>query len=160
MEATPAEAHTRSELETWMAAWIAQADISLSSQHTAALEAMQERHPGWLDPPRPTRTRRPQTTPGVEAWRPLVAEYFAANQVEHALCIIRHETVPDGNPNSYNPTSGASGLFQHLPKYWTDRSAKAGWSGADIFDPRANIAVAAWLQRTGGWGHWTTNPLC
>ncbi len=89
-----------------------------------------------------------------------MAEFFAADLVDHALCVIRHETT-DGNPNSYNSRSGASGLFQHLPKYWADRSAKAGWAGADIFDPRANVAVAAWLQRDGGgWGHWTVEPLC
>ncbi len=157
--ATPVQAHTRAELGTWIAEWTAQADVALSPGHLEALEGMQARHPGWLDPPRSTRNRRPQTSPGVEAWRPLVAEFFAADLVDHALCIIRHETT-DGNPDKYNLRSGASGLFQHLPKYWADRSAKAGWAGADIFDPRANVAVAAWLQRHGGWGHWTVNPLC
>ena len=60
-----------------------------------------------------------------------------------------------GNPNAKNSGSSASGLFQHLAaKYWVSRSASAGWAGASVFDPEANVAVAAWLQRTGGWGHW------
>lgn len=91
-------------------------------------------------------------TVGVEQWRPLVAKYFAPGSVDRALCLMGHES--GGDPNAYNPSSAASGLMQHLRKYWDDRSRKAGWAGADIFDPEANIAVAAWLQRTGGWGHW------
>lgn len=89
----------------------------------------------------------------VEQWRPLVAQHFPASEVERALCIMSRES--GGNPNAKNPRSSASGLFQHLARYWPDRSAAAGWAGASIWDPEANIAVAAWLQRTGGWGHWS-----
>ena len=47
-------------------------------------------------------------------------------------------------------------LFQHLGKYWDERSRQAGWYGASIYDPEANIAVAAWLFYTqGGRRHWT-----
>lgn len=60
-----------------------------------------------------------------------------------------------GNPLAKNPRSSASGLFQHLARLWPERSVKAGWPGADIFDPEANIAVAAWLYYYGGGpGHW------
>jgi soluble lytic murein transglycosylase-like protein len=89
----------------------------------------------------------------VEQWRPLVATYFAAELVPTALCIMAAES--GGNPTARNTTSGAAGLFQHLPKYWASRSVAAGWAGADIYDPTANVAVAAWLQREGGWGHWS-----
>ena len=95
----------------------------------------------------------PAVTAGVEQWRPLVAAYFPADQVDRALCIMGHESR--GDPTATNPSSGAAGLFQHLPKYWADRSSKAGWAGANIYDPTANTAVAAWLQATGGWTHWS-----
>lgn len=88
----------------------------------------------------------------VEQWRSLVAAYFGS-ETDRALCIMSHES--GGNPNATNPSSGAAGLFQHLPKYWSDRAAKAGRPGADIYDPEANTAVAAWLQATGGWTHWS-----
>jgi hypothetical protein len=63
------------------------------------------------------------------------------------------------NADAYNRRSGASGLFQHMPRYWADRSAKAGWPNAWIFDGEANIAVAAWLWgQTGDWRHWSCKP--
>lgn len=102
--------------------------------------------------PKPER-RAPVVAPvGVEHWRPLVERYFTGGDVERALCLMWHESR--GDPNARNPSSGASGLFQHLPKYWGERSAAAGWGGADIFDPEANVAVAAWL-RQHGWQHWS-----
>ncbi len=81
-----------------------------------------------------------------------MSRYFAADQVERALRVMACES--GGLPTAKNPGSSASGLFQHLGRYWTARSQRAGWAGASIFDPEANIAVAAWLQRTGGWSHW------
>lgn len=89
----------------------------------------------------------------VEQWRPLVAQYFAPGDVNRALRILSCES--HGDANAVNPRSGAAGLFQHMPKYWTERSSKAGWGGASVFDPRANVAVAAWLAYSkGGWSHW------
>jgi len=88
----------------------------------------------------------------VEEWRPLVTVYFKPEDVDRALCLIGFESL--GDPDAYNDSSGASGLFQHLPKYWTERSTDAGWPGADIMDPEANVAVAAWL-RQDGWTHWS-----
>jgi soluble lytic murein transglycosylase-like protein len=89
----------------------------------------------------------------VEQWRDLVSAHFSSSQVETAMRVLRCES--GGNPNALNSSSGASGLFQHLAKYWTERSTKAGIPGADIFDPVANVRVAAWLQKSGGWTHWT-----
>lgn len=94
----------------------------------------------------------------VEPWRPLVAEYFAAGDVDLALCVISYES--GGDPDAANPTSSARGLFQHLGRYWEDRSRRAGWEGADILDPTANVAVAAWLAYYGGWSHWVTIRRC
>ena len=104
--------------------------------------------------------RDAETTPvtgvGVERWRPLVAKWWPSEQVSDALKVIRCES--GGNPDAKNPRSSARGLFQHLGKYWGRRSAKAGWAGASIFDPEANIAVAAWLWRQVGWKAWSCKP--
>ncbi len=72
----------------------------------------------------------------VEQWRPLVEKYFAADQVDTAMRVMNCETGGTGDPNSKNPNSTASGLFQHLTKYWNGplewRATSAGWAGADI----------------------------
>ena len=150
-----ANAHTETELDEWSVGWFSRADTTLSSALLDEYRDMQERHPWYWNPPvvadsHPTRS---VWSGNVEQWRPLVARYFA--DVDTAMRILNCETGGTGNPNSYNERSGASGLFQQLPKYWADRSAKAGWGEASIMDPEANVAVSAWLQRTGGWGHWT-----
>ena len=88
----------------------------------------------------------------VERWRPVVAMYFPADRIDWALRIIECES--HGDPEAKNPRSTASGLFQHLGSLWDERTADAGWDEADIFDPFANIAMAAWLLETGGPGHW------
>lgn len=92
---------------------------------------------------------------GVEAWRPLVAQYFEAADVDHAMRVLACES--NGDPNARNPYSGASGLFQHIPRFWAERSVAAGYGGGSIFDPVTNVAVAAWMiydYPTGGWQHW------
>ena len=92
----------------------------------------------------------------VERWRPLVEKYFPADWVDWGLRIIQCESK--GDPTVKNPSSSASGLFQHLSRLWSGRSADAGWAGADIFDPDANAAVAAWLlldAEDGGTFHWS-----
>jgi len=88
----------------------------------------------------------------VERWRPLVTQYFQASDVEWALRIIACES--GGIVTAKNPGSSASGLFQHLARYWPQRSKLAGWEGANIFDPEANIAVGAWLLDRNGKGSW------
>ena len=100
---------------------------------------------------------------GVAPWRPLVEKYFPPEVVDDALSVMMCESL--GNPLAINKYSAASGLFQHLPYYWPSRSTKAGWAGADIFDPEANIAVAAWLvertitvEQREPWGHWVCKP--
>jgi peptidoglycan hydrolase CwlO-like protein len=81
--------------------------------------------------------------PEVEQWRPLVQQYFPSNRVEEALRILDCES--NGDPDAYNPYSGASGLFQFLPSTWATTAPKAGWSGYSIFHPEANVSSAAWL---------------
>lgn len=121
-------------------------------------------------PPTTTTTAPPSTTfpptgaVDIETWRPLVEEYFPAERVEEALSVIWCESR--GNPNVVNDISGAAGLFQFVPNTWGWASAEAGWAGASVFDPEANIASAAWLVQVsidtnhpgGAWGHWSCQP--
>ncbi|MDJ0663254.1 MAG: transglycosylase SLT domain-containing protein [Acidimicrobiia bacterium] len=88
----------------------------------------------------------------VERWRPVVDMYFPEDRVDWALRIMECESK--GKPDAKNPTSSASGLFQHLARLWPPRAAAAGFADADVFDPFANIAVAAWLLENGGPSHW------
>jgi hypothetical protein len=122
---------------------------------------------GGCRPLTPLATPCPEPPPGMvtgalaglERWRPLVAEYFEAEDVELALRIIACES--GGKPDAANPTSSARGLFQHLASAWAERAAQAGRPGADIFDPEDNVAVAAWLvYEGGGWSHWNASRHC
>ena len=98
--------------------------------------------------------------PDVERWRPTVEEAIVAmgGPVEDSfrfLSVMRCES--QGDPEAYNPSSGASGLMQHLQIYWPARARSAGFEGASPFDPVANIYTSAWLiyrATGGGWQHW------
>ena len=157
LSVSPAYAHTPEEFDAWLAEWAeaVKEDGALTPEALEEWQDMRDKHHCLVEycaPPVKTVKKRTYNTAGVEQWRPLVSTYFPAGAVEWALAIIKCES--GGNPSAKNPSSSASGLFQHLAKYWPERSAKAGWAGADIFDPAANIAVAAWLWSTGGPGHW------
>lgn len=111
--------------------------------------------------PVPTTTTTPGAIsrplkPSVEQWRSLAASYFSPTLVDQALSIIQCESL--GDPNAYNPYSGASGLFQFLPGTWAVTSVKAGFGGESAFDPEANVASAAWLSsyyQAAGKNPWT-----
>jgi hypothetical protein len=94
-------------------------------------------------------------TAAVEQWRKLVEKYFKYQHVTWALNIIKCES--GGNPNAYNSSSGASGLFQHLKQYWPARATAAGFPGASPFNAEANIAASAYLLYAAGGGpqHWS-----
>lgn len=81
--------------------------------------------------------------PAVEQWRGLVSQHFPSNRVDEALHIMWCES--GGDPNAYNPFSGASGLFQFIPSTWATTAPAAGYAGASPFEPVANVASAAWL---------------
>jgi soluble lytic murein transglycosylase-like protein len=112
-------------------------------------------------PPPPSIGTNP-LKPAVERWHPLVSSYFPAAWVEPALRIVQCESL--GDAEAYNPYSGASGLFQFLPGTWAVISPKAGFGGASVFDPEANIGTAAWLasyyQNLGRspWSAWYCTP--
>ncbi len=158
-----AYAHTDAELDTWRMSWAIRA---LVGGDWPVMEAeyvdMSRRHPRYFGLPVPhAHTARSQRAPrvytgGVEQWRPLVAAYFRPGDVDRALRIMQCESGGDPNiMHDFSNPASASGLMQHLGKYWARRSAAAGFAGASIFDPTANVATAAWLRdQPGGWGHW------
>lgn len=96
--------------------------------------------------------------PKVARWRPLVERFFPEPLIWEALRVMQCESR--GTPDAVNPISDASGLFQFLASTWEVASARAGYPGADRFDPEANVASAAWLvadsqdHPNGRWGHW------
>jgi hypothetical protein len=96
---------------------------------------------------------------GTEGWVSLVQAHFNETDVQLALNVMYCESR--GNAAATNSYSGAAGLFQHLPKYWEERSTNAGYSGVSIYDPTANVGVAAWLvYYGGGWKHWNASAGC
>ncbi len=159
-----AYAHTDTELDTWRMSWAIRA---LVGGDWPTMEAeyvdMARRHPRYFGLPVPhvhparSTAQAPRVyAAGVEQWRSLVASYFRAGDVDRALRIMQCESGGDPNiMHDFSNPASASGLFQHLGKYWMRRSAAAGFAGASIFDPTANVATAAWLRdQRGGWGHW------
>jgi hypothetical protein len=114
--------------------------------------------PVTTSPPAPRVVAPPPAPRPVEEWRSLVSAYFAQSDVDKALRVIWCES--GGDPNAQNPSSGAAGLFQHIPRYWPDRAAAIGLAGASIFDPVANVSAAAWLVYTEGWSHWNASASC
>ena len=81
------------------------------------------------------------------------------------LSVCHKEWVGEPPPG-YDPaddSTKASGLFDHLPAYWEARSRGAGFEGASIFNPNANIAVACSMLWAGWpesmpaphWHHWS-----
>jgi len=58
------------------------------------------------------------------------------------------------NPLAYN-ASGASGLFQFMPRTWAANSVRAGYGGASAFDPVASANTAAFMFSMGQAGQWT-----
>ncbi len=126
----------------------------LRSLDLAELEAV---NGPYSVPHNPHATLPPRGTPYtgsdvVERWRPLIEVYFEPGDVDWALAIVACES--GGIVTAKNPGSSASGLFQHLARYWPQRSKLAGWEGASIWDPEANIAVAAWLLEKNGKASW------
>jgi soluble lytic murein transglycosylase-like protein len=69
-----------------------------------------------------------------------------------AMCVANRESKFD--PNAYNPKSGASGVFQFVPKTWAWASEQAGYGGASPFDADANVGTAAWVVENYGWDPW------
>ena len=91
----------------------------------------------------------------VERWRSDVrgalAEYGLSDEEDRFMRVMWCESR--GDPDAVNAESGASGLMQHIPRYWDERARAAGFQGASPFDPIANIYASVWLLDMGGWSH-------
>lgn len=95
----------------------------------------------------------------------LVDKYFEPGDREWALrtAFCESSAQPDDTTSTArHSSSGASGWFQHLPKFWEERSRKAGIEGGDIMDPENNVIVAAWLlyNTPQQEGHWYPSEHC
>ncbi len=69
----------------------------------------------------------------------------------------------DKYSTAVNKSSGASGWFQHLPKFWIERTERSGmFDGFHILDPVANVGMAAWIYFNlhGGSSHWYPSRSC
>ena len=93
-----------------------------------------------------------------------INEYFLPEDRGWALRVAFCES--SGKPKdqfneAVNDEYGATGWFQHLPKFWIERSVKAGFSGFAINHPKANVGVASWLfYKGGGSRHWKSSKSC
>ena len=120
-----------------------------------------------VEDPEPIVIATPEPTPtvilvdspygeNVERWRldvrGALAEYGLSDEEDRFMRVMWCESR--GDPNAVNAESGASGLMQHIPRYWDDRARSAGFQGASPFDPIANIYASVWLLDVGGWSHW------
>jgi|GEM_PF-1396322 len=97
---------------------------------------------------------RGRNTGSVERWRPLVAKYFPANQVNNALSVMKGES--GGNPNAINDNPRTRdysvGLFQ-INLY--GGLAKSRPSEAWLLIPENNIAYASRVWKNQGWTPWS-----
>lgn len=87
---------------------------------------------------------------GVEQYRPLVAKYFPAREVDNALVIMAHESK--GNPNAISKTNDY-GLMQIHAPLWTNFFSV---TTEQLKDPETNIKLASIIWRRGGWKAWST----
>jgi hypothetical protein len=92
----------------------------------------------------------------------LVNLYFLPEDREWALKVAQCESSARPSDTYSNAVSSALavGWFQHLSKFWLDRSERSGWYGYDIFDTEPNVAVAAWLFYEDGDSHWNESKSC
>ena len=92
----------------------------------------------------------------------LINEYFKSEDRALARMIAFCES--SGQTHDIGSTAVSSafavGWFQHLAKYWVERSEKAGWGEYHPFHGEANVAVASWLFYSSGVHHWNTSKAC
>lgn len=109
-------------------------------------------------PPQPPAPVAPPAPPPVVAPAGSVESIVRAAAAEFGVSgdlMVRIARCESGlNPSAVNASSGALGLFQHLPSLWGARAAGLGYGYESWSDPTANARVSAVLLRDGGPGHW------
>lgn len=93
----------------------------------------------------------------------LVDKYFHPEDRGWAIRVAFCES--SGQPKDVGSDKVSSALavgwFQHLARFWMERSKKAGWERYHPFHAEANVAVAAWLFYEGGGArHWNPSRTC
>jgi hypothetical protein len=145
--------------DVWEADWIARAtQTGLTPTLMAEWRQLKALDPTWTEPEpiQPVAANNSVSLEGVEQWRWLVAQHFKPEDVETALAIMACES--GGNPTAENPTSTATGLFQHLRGWW---SGEWGLDAFDPFDPAQSVAAAAALRYgRGNWNDWRASEWC
>ena len=109
-------------------------------------------------PDLPTRFHQDKKT-----LRELVDIYWLDDHSEWALRVAFCESsaMPDDTLNDAVSDALAVGAFQHLAKYWSFRSERAGMGGFSPFDLEANVATGADLFYNGGGSkHWSPSKKC
>lgn len=150
-----ANAHSPEELDQWERDWIEHviSNGGLNAKFLRQYINMQQRHVITPSPQVPKTSSRSQVDrsmgSSVEQWRPLVAKYFPAGEVDRALCVMKHES--GGNPNAKNPNSSARGLMQVLASLW---APAYGVSYEDLYAPTTNMSIARKIWDQQGWGAW------
>jgi hypothetical protein len=80
-----------------------------------------------------------------------VAGYYDVD-ADKALYVARRESRFD--PQAYNSSSCAKGLFQHLCRYWPDRADVYGFNDWSAYNGRANVFVTIKMVKRVGWQPW------
>lgn len=97
------------------------------------------------------------TKPVITGWckyDDIILAAAAKNGIDpNVLCnLMRVES--NGHANSVGQGGAHLGLFQYDPGFWASASSKAGYAGASIYDPTAQIYVTAWALTHGYAGRW------
>jgi hypothetical protein len=141
-------------------------NFAASEGATAVVAMADENDTGALEDADPAATAGEESDPAgpisspASGWlsevevRTLVEAYFEPRDVNRAVRIAWCESRFD--PGAVDQQTGGVGLFNHLPRYWDDRSSNAGFAGVPATDPEASTAAAAWEVYNGaGWDIFT-----
>lgn len=97
------------------------------------------------------------TKPVITGWckyNDLVLDASIKNGLDpDTLCALMHKES-NGHADSIGQGGAHMGLFQYDPGFWASASARAGYSGADILDAKAQIYTTAWALTHGLSGRW------
>jgi hypothetical protein len=80
-----------------------------------------------------------------------VAAYYHVN-ADKAIYVAHRESRFD--PDAYNASSCAKGLYQHLCRYWPQRADAYGFDNWSAFNARANVFVTIKMVKRYGWQPW------
>ena len=157
-EAPIAGRHIRSDQEDVVSGPVAVADVQPLAPHAwqpaDECSKVPNLGPVWLT--RNTMRWCERLTFYLNRGEELGAWTWKRGDLTRLLLIVQCES--GGNPSAVNPSSGTTGLFQHRPRYWSDRGGQAarlfGFTNPTITMPYDNLATGVWLAKTGGWGHW------